>query len=594
LKQEFAVTEKYELSGWDLSDLNPAANGGDLDDSLNQLDEKVAAFESFRSVVQGDVSTETFLNMVAALEDISRLAAKIQGYAGLWFSEDTQNQAAHALLARVEHFMALLHNRTLFFELWWKQLDDETAGPLMEASGDRAYWLAQIRLFKPFTLSEPEERVINIKDVTGFSALTRLYDSITNRYVFHVDVDGEEYALTRGELMVFARHHRPEIRAGAYQELYRVYGQDGPILGQMYQTLVRDWAAEHLELRGHKDPMAVRNLANDLPDTVVDTLLDVCREQAGLFRRYFALKARHLGMDKIRRYDLYAPLAESDKTFDFNQAVDMVLSAFGAFDSRMANGVQKVINDRHVDSEVRAGKRDGAFCASVLPELSPYVLLNYQGKPEDVATLAHEMGHAIHSILASDHSIFTFQSSLPLAENASTFGEMLLVDYLLERESDPGVRRDLLFKQVDDAYATILRQAYFALFEREAHQLVVEGATVDELADAYWENLKDQFQDGLELSDEFRWEWVSIPHIYHTPFYVYAYSFGQLLVFSLYQQYRLDREKFKPRYLKILSAGGSVSPGNLLSDAGMDIAAPEFWRGGFEVVEGLIKQLEEL
>ena len=588
------MTDKYELSGWDLSDLHPDANNENLDGSLNLLEEKVAAFENYRADLEGTVSPDLFLKMVAELENISRLAAKIQGYAGLWFSEDTQNQAAHALLARVEHFMALLQNRTLFFELWWKQLDDETAGPLMDASGDNAYWLAQMRLFKPFTLTEPEERIINIKDVTGFSALTRLYDSITNRYVFNLDVDGEDHALTRGELMVFARSHRPEVRAGAYQELYKVYGQDGPILGQMYQTLVRDWAAEHLELRGHQDPMAVRNLANDLPNAVVDTLLDVCREQAGLFRRYFALKARHLGVDKIRRYDLYAPLAESDKTFDFNQAVEMVLSAFGAFDNRMAAGVEKVLNDRHVDGEVRTGKRDGAFCASVLPELSPYVLLNYQGKPEDVATLAHEMGHAIHSILASEHSIFTFQSSLPLAENASTFGEMLLVDYLLERESDPGVRRDLLFKQVDDAYATILRQAYFALYEREAHQMVLEGATVDELAEAYWNNLKDQFQDGLVLSDEFRWEWVSIPHIYHTPFYVYAYSFGQLLVFSLYQQYRLDREKFKPRYLKILSAGGSVSPGNLLADAGMDISTPEFWRGGFEVVKGLIERLEEL
>ena len=588
------MTAKYELSGWDLSGLNPAANGGSLDDSLNQLDEMVTAFEAFRETLQGKVSTDAFLNMVTQLEGISRLGAKIQGYAGLWFSEDTQNQDAHALLARVEYFMALLQNRTLFFELWWKQLDDETAGPLMDASGDNAYWLAQMRLFKPFTLTEPEERIINIKDVTGFSALTRLYDSITNRYVFNLTVDGKEQALTRGELMVYARDHRPEIRAGAYQELYRVYGQDGPILGQMYQTLVRDWASEHLELRGHQDPMAVRNLANDLPDSVVDTLLDVCREKAGLFRRYFALKARHLGVDKIRRYDLYAPLAESDKTFNYDQAVNMVLSAFGAFDDRVAAGVQRVINDRHVDSEVRSGKRDGAFCASVLPEMSPYVLLNYQGKPEDVATLAHEMGHAVHSLLAADHGIFTFQSSLPLAENASTFGEMLLVDYLLERESDPGVRRDLLFKQVDDAYATILRQAYFALFERQAHQMVVDGATVDDLAAAYLENLKDQFQDGLELSDEFRWEWVSIPHIYHTPFYVYAYSFGQLLVFALYQQYRIDRDRFKPRYLKILSAGGSVSPGNLLADAGMDIASPEFWRGGFEVVEGLIARLEEL
>ena len=226
--------------------------------------------------------------------------------------------------------------------------------------------------------------------------------------------------------------------------------------------------------------------------------------------------------------------------------------------------------------------------------MTPYVLLNYQGRPRDVAVMAHELGHAIHSMLAEKHSSFTFQASLPLAETASTFGEMMLTDKLLAEESDEAVRREILFKQVDDAYATIVRQAYLALFEKQAHELVHKNASMDEISAAYLENLREQFGDSLELSDDFKWEWVSIPHIYHTPFYVYAYAFGQLLVLSLYRQYKAEGESFKPRYLKILSAGGSEAPARVLSEAGIDIRSAKFWQGGFDVLDNLVSELEKL
>jgi oligoendopeptidase F len=340
--------------------------------------------------------------------------------------------------------------------------------------------------------------------------------------------------------------------------------------------------------------MAVRNLTNDIPDKAVDALLDVARKNSGIFQRYFKMKAKVLGLDKLRRYDIYAPVAGAEKTFEFDSATKMVFESFNEFEPRVGELARRVFEENHVDSEVRKGKRDGAFCWSVLPDLAPWVLLNYQGRARDVATMAHELGHAIHSMLAAHHSTFTFHSSLPLAETASTFGEMMLTDRLLVEEPDEAVRRDILFKQVDDAYATIMRQSYFALFEKEAHEMVVNNASVDEISVAYFENLKEQFGDSLELSDEFKWEWVSIPHIYHTPFYVYAYSFGQLLVLSLYQQFKREGESFKPKYLKILSAGGSEAPAKILSEAGIDIESVAFWQGGFDVVDGLVKQLEEL
>ncbi len=584
----------YQVSRWSLNDLFPAYDSEEMKAAFAGVEAQVSEFEAQRAMLSEEISSGDFMTLVHQMEEISQLLTRIGHFAGLWYTEDTQNQEAQNAQARVDQFSAGIHNRILFFSLWWKGLDDGGAARLMKDAGDYRYWLEEMRNFKPHTLSEPEEKIINIKDVTGFNAINTLYDTITNRYVFKINVNGEEKELTRGELMVYVQHHDPELRAAAYQELYRVYGEDGTILGMMYQNLVRDWRNENVDLRHFASPMSVRNLSNDIPDEVVDTLLEVSRQNASVFQRYFRLKARWLGMERIRRYDVYAPVVKSEKEYEHTKAVDMVLEAFEDFHLRFASLAKRVLDDQHLDSEVRKGKMSGAFCASVQPGLTPWVLTNYQRKAYDVATLAHELGHAVHSMLAEDHTQFTFHSSLPLAETASTFGEMLLVDLLLEGEKDEDVRRDLLFRQVDDAYATILRQIYFALFERQAHEMTHEGATVDQLCQAYMENLQEQFGDSVELSDEFRWEWVLIPHIFGTPFYVYAYSFGQLLVFSLYQQYQVEGEVFKPRLMKILSAGGSDAPARILAEAGIDISKVEFWQGGFDVISDLIDQLEAI
>lgn len=585
---------RFVQTRWSLDDLFPGADGTALEAAFEQLDADVAEFEKSREKLSADMDAQDFVEILKHLEHIQNQGARLYAYAGLLFSEDTQNQAAQTLTARVEQFVADLTNRTLFFNLWWKNLEEEPAQRLMAAAGDLVYWLEAMRHFKPHTLSEAEEKIINIKNVTGVNALQMLYSSITNRYTFKVTVNGEEKDLTRGELMVYVRQADPDLRANAYRELYRVYGNDGPILGQIYQALVRDWRNEQINLRKYPTPISARNLVNDLPDEVVNTLLDVAHNNVGVFQRFFRLKARWLGMDRLRRYDIYAPVVQSSKEYPFETAAHKVLDAFSEFDPKIAALAQRVFDENHLDSEVRKGKRGGAFCWGPAPDLTPWVMLNYQGRADDMATMAHELGHAIHSMLASHHSVLTFQSNLPLAETASTFGEMLLVDRLLREESDETVRRDLLFRQIDDAYATIQRQVFFALFEREAHELIHQGASVDELSAAYLENLHTQLGDAVDVSDEFRWEWVSIPHIYDVPFYVYAYAFGQLLVLSLYQQYKAEGESFKPRYLQILSTGGSMAPIKLLNRAGIDISQPAFWQGGFDVLSGLVAQLEKL
>jgi len=584
----------YKQTKWNLSPLYPSYESAELQTAFDLIEKQVAEFEGAREKLAPDISIEAFLELLRASEATARIAHKIYAFAGLSFAANVQDQAAQTLQARAQQFLAEVENRAMFFSLWWKDLDEANAQRLMDASGDYRYFLEAMRLFKPHTLSEAEEKIVNLKNVTGVSALNSLYDAITNRYVFKLKVKGKKLELTRGQLSQYIQGTDAKLRAKAYQELYRVFSEAGAVLGQMYQTVVRDWHTENVALRKFSDALSVRNLGNDIPNEAVDVLLETARKNTKIFQRYFKIKAKALGVKKLRRYDLYAPVAASDKKYKYDKAAEMVLDSFNAFDPKLGELAKRVFDENRVDGEVRKGKRDGAFCWSVLPNMTPYVLLNYQGRARDVATMAHELGHAVHSMLASHHSLFTFHSSLPLAETASTFGEMMLTDKLLAAEKSKSVRRDMLFKQADDAYATIMRQAYFALFEKRAHEMIQKNASVDELCAAYMENLNEQFGDAVELSDEFKWEWVSIPHIYHAPFYVYAYSFGQLLVFSLYQQYKAEGESFKPKYLKILAAGGSEAPAKILEDAGINIRDPKFWQGGFDVIDGLVSELEKL
>ncbi len=586
----------FTQSRWTLKRLLPTFSGPAYDAVVNDLKSRVAAFEGARAKLSDEMEEHAFLQILKEYEEMSIVSHKLGAYAGLWFAENTQDGGALTFRRQVEQMLTELGNRTLFFTLWWKSLNDDAAARLLQNSGDLRYFLEAERLFKPHTLSEPVEQVINLKDVNGMNGIITLYDMLTNRMKFTLKVNGRDKHLTREELMTFVRQDDAAMRAAAYRELYRVYGSEGKLLAQIYAYRVQDWASEQLQLRKFVSPLAVRNLANDVPDAATDTLLEVCRANAPLFQRYFKRKAKWIGIPsgKLRRYDIYAPLKPSSKKYRYEQAVEMVLESFHAFSPQVAQLARQIFEDGHVDSQIRAGKMGGAFCYGVLPGLSPYVLLNYAGRANDVSTMAHEFGHAIHALLASDHSALTFHSALPLAETASVFSEMLLTERLLADEKDAGVRRDLLASKIDDTYATIMRQAYFILFERAAHKMFIEGKSVEDVCKTYLENLREQFGDAVQIGKEFQWEWVSIPHIYHTPFYTYAYSFGNLLTLALYKQYRREGESFKPRYLKILAYGGSASPQEILSEAGIDITSKAFWQGGFDVIREWIEQLEEL
>ena len=584
---------EFKPTRWSLEDIIPEPVEPALEALFTELDEQATAFESVRNSLTDTIEPAEFQRIISDYEALLRHAYRAHAYVQLLFFSDLKNQKALNLRDRIDQVLTGIDNRTLFFTLWLKGLSPEAAERLAP-DGDYRYYLQNLLKYKPYTLGESEEQIINLKDTNGINAVVRLYDMITSGFTFTVKEGDEEKTLTRDQVAALYRHPTPEIRAAAYQELFRVYEENSTVLAQIYSHRVRDWYSEKMTLRNYPTPISARNLDNDIPDEVIDVLLEVCRNNNDLFQRYFKLKAGWLGVDKLRRYDIYAPLTSSDKTFEFAESVDLIIDSFRRFSPEIADMAMQIFTDQHIDAEIRPNKRSGAFCYSVLPGMTPWVHVNYTGKARDVATLAHELGHAIHGIISGDHSLLTYHPSLPLAETASVFSEMLLTDRLLAVETDPAVRRDLLANAIDDAYATVQRQSYFTLFEREAHKKIMDGKMVNELCDTYLDNLREQVGDTVDLSDDFRREWITIPHIYHTPFYTYAYSFGQLLVLSIYQQYRREGESFIPRYKKLLAYGGSEEPAKVLQEAGFDIASAEFWQGGYDVLRGMIDELEQL
>jgi len=581
---------RYTRGRWSLDDLVRTKSGPELERIFGEVEAAAAAVELRRAALVPEIGETTFVETLWLVEKLAYAAQRLDGYAVLRFFADTQDQDALALRARAEKTLAATRNRALSFELWWKALDDTNARRLLAVAGDNAYYLEKLRHFAPYTLSEVEEKIVNVKNVNG---LVSLYTMITNGFTYDLPIDGKIKTLTRSELMDYTRDSSAERREAAHRGLLGVYEARSGELAQIYRCIAGNWHDEHVDLRGASSPISVRNLENDLPDDVVQTLLETCRDNADLYQRFFRLKAQWLGLPKLRRFDLFAPLERAEAGVPFAEAVDLVLGAFRAFSPTMADLAQRVPAEGHLDASLRPGKRGGGMSWDALPGMTPWVLISYGDRDDDVATLAHELGHAVHAMMAADHSVLTFSPSLPMAETASNFASMLLLDGLLGR-ADPSERRLLLAKFVGDSYTTILRQAFFVLFEQQAHRMVAEGATPDELSAAYMENLRSQFGDSVALDEAFRHEWLSLPHLFTTPFYDYAYAFGLLLVLSLYQRYRTEGATFVPKYLKILAYGGSRAPIAVLDEAGFDVRRREFWQGGFDILAGMVDELAAL
>jgi len=587
---------EYQLGGWDLSELAKNPKSQAFQKQIQELEKQAKKFEKIKSNLVPKMSSKKFMNIIKEVEGISEKMSKIGGYASLSYSSDTQSDEATSLMTKMSKLGSEVSNKILFFDLWWKtQVDEKNAKRLMKDAGELTEYLLHKRLFAKYALSEPEERIINTLDVTGISALVKLYDKITNAYEYKMKIGNKTKIMTREELTNYVRSTSPKIRETAYKTILTKYTKNKGVIGEIYQNIVLNWRDEGIEIRGYKTPISMRNIGNDVDDKTIESLLAVCRKNSPVFQKFFVQKAKMLKIKKLRRYDVYAPAAANikEKNYTYSKSVKLVFESLGKFSETLEEFARKVFNENHIDSSVRQGKRDGAFCSTISPKITPYVMVNFTGKSRDVFTLAHELGHAVHSQAAQDRSILVQEAPLPLAETASTFSELLLYDNLSDKISDDE-KKIILSEKIDDLYATILRQSFFTIFEVDAHKQIGKGTTVDEISKTYLQNLKEQFGNSVSLSEDFGIEWSCIPHFYHTPFYCYAYSFGNLLALSLFQRYKKEGRDFVPSYINILATGGAKKPEKLLSEYGFDIRSSKFWQEGFDYVDEQVKALSSL
>lgn len=587
---------EYKLDKWDLSELTKDPKSPAFQKQIHEIEALAKKFEKIKTKLDPKISSKKFMDILHNVEEISEKMSRIGGYASLSYSADTQSDEATSLITKMSKLGSEISNKILFFDLWWKtQIDDKNAKRLIKDSGELSEYLNHKRLFAKYALSEPEEKIINTLDVTGISALVKLYDKMTSAYEYKMKTGGKIKKMTREEITNFIRSTNPKIRETAYKTILTKYTENKGVIGEIYQNIVLNWKDEGIEIRGYDSPISMRNIGNDVDDKTIESLLTVCRKNSPIFQKFFLHKAKMLKMKKLRRYDLYAPAAANikEKNYQYDKSVRLVFESLRRFSPKLEEYAKKVFNEKHVDSSIRPGKRDGAFCSTLTPKITPYVLVNFTGKTRDVFTLAHELGHAVHSQTAQDRSILVQDAPLPLAETASTFSELLLYDNLSDKISS-NEKKIMLSEKIDDLYATIMRQAFFTIFEVAAHEQIGQGTTIEKISNTYLQNLKEQFGNSVIISDDFAIEWSCIPHFYHTPFYCYAYSFGNLLALSLFQRYKKEGSSFVPSYLSILEAGGAKKPEKLLAEYGFDIGSQKFWQEGFDYVQNQVKALSAL
>jgi oligoendopeptidase F len=530
---------------------------------------------------------------VGRQEAIAAQSARPLIYAHLLFSGDTGNPRHGALVAAAQEGESEVRRAVLFFDLEWIALPEPRAQALLAdpALGRYRHYLEVARRERPYILSEPEEKVLAVTGNTGRLAFQRLFDSVVGG--IRCQVEGREATLEEA-LSGLYRPERPARQAAAEAITDALLGQQR-VLTFALNTLVQEHADQD-RLRSRPHAMRARNLANEIEQETVDALLDACDRSMPLVRRYYALKRRLLGVDTLYDHDRYAPIGAELPRWSWPEARRLVLQAYGEFSPRMAEIVRQFLERGWIDAEVRPGKTGGAFSASTLPDVHPYILLNYTDTPRDVMTLAHELGHGVHQYLARGRGYFQQSTPLTTAETASVFGEMLAFQRLLAGQPAPRQQLALLCGKLEDMFMTVHRQAALTRFEQALHRTRREQGELDAAAigEIWLTANRAMYGDSVVLTGRYTHWWGYISHFVHSPFYCYAYCFGELLVLALYRRYEQEGSPFVPRYLALLEAGGSGAPRDLLRPLGVDIDDPAFWDQGMALLEGWLRKAEAL
>jgi oligoendopeptidase F len=588
-------TTALESVAWDLDPLVDGDGEAGADRLLDEADARATAFQQQHAGKVDALDGPGLAAAVVELAQISELAGRAGNYAMLRFAVDTAEPANGALLMRVQEKGTAIETKLLFFDLEWAALSDERAEELLGADGlDQVrHHLRTARRYRPHLLTEAEEKIDAEKSVTGSAAWSRLFSEVTS--AIKVELDGEDEPVALDVALSRLMSPDRELRAHVAERVTEALQPTLRIRAYIYNTLMADKATED-RLREYPSWISSRNLANEASDESVAALVEAVREAYEIPRRWYRLKARLLGIERLADYDRMASVSSEDaQTYEWDEAKDIVLSSFGDFSSVLADGARRFFDENWIDAPVRPAKRGGAFCAYTVPSAHPYVMLNYTSQRRDVLTLAHELGHGLHAYLARDRGVFEQHTPLTLAETASVFGETLVFARLLDQAQTPESRLALLAENIEGSIATVFRQVAMNRFEDLVHTARRgEGElSVDRISELWAQSQEELLGDAVEVTEGYKHWWSYVPHFIGTPGYVYAYAYGQLLALSVYGKYLEEGESFVPKYVELLSAGGSKSPEELAAIAGLDLTDPGFWRAGLDLVKDQLEQAEK-
>ncbi|MEX2643752.1 MAG: M3 family oligoendopeptidase [Acetobacterales bacterium] len=581
------------LPEWDLTDLYPAPDAPEVTADLAEAERQAKDFAArFRGKVAG-MDGATLAGAIAAYEAMQERLGRLGSYAQLLFSGDATDTEIGRFYQMMQERATDISSHTLFFTLEINKIDERALDEKMKVPALARYrpWLRDLRVFRPHQLEEELERLLHDQDIAGRGAWVRLFDETMARLRF--PVDGE--TLTGSEVLNRLSDPSPGRRKAAAKSIGKVLGDNGALLARITNTLAKD---KEIQDRWRHYPKATsyRNLANQVEDEVVDALVEAVRgAYSDLSHRYYALKAKWMGVDRLDYWDRNAPLPDQDdRDIPWDEARERVLDAYAGFSGDLAAVGRRFFDNPWIDVPPRPGKASGAFAHPTVPSAHPYLLLNYHGKTRDVMTLAHELGHGVHQVLAAEQGYFLSSTPLTLAETASVFGEMLTFQSLLREEKDEKRRRVMLATKIEDMINTVVRQIAFYQFERSVHAERREKGELspDRLGELWMQVQSESLGPALRFDDEYRSYWGYIPHFIHSPFYVYAYAFGDCLVNSLYDLFRDGHPDFQRKYLEMLKAGGTLHHKELLAPFGLDASEKAFWRRGLGVISGFIDELE--
>lgn len=585
---------------WDLSDLFDSPSDPKLDAAWTAIEERSRQFEErYRGQLhRADAEPDTVLAAIREIESIYQDLYKPVSYAHLLFAADTSDSRLGAFLQSQMERMTPINVRLMFFELELQAWDDATAERMLQAPQLAAYrhYLQVVRRFSSHRLTEPEERILEELANTGVRAWVRLFEEVTSNHVYRLREPhtGEIRELSMEQVIDLLREPDRELRQAAADSLTEGLKALERVLVFNYNNLIQAHAVED-RLRRHPYPEHARHLSNELEKETVDLVMGLCRDRSDMVARYYRTKREILGLPELTHIDRYAPLGETKERVSFEEARTIVLDSFREFSPRMAEVAAEFFDRRWIDAEARPGKRGGAFCSYVTPDTHPVVFLTYLGKLEDVSTLAHELGHGVHASLSRKQTLFNFSGTLPLAELASVFGEMLVFEKLLARSSEQD-RLALYASKIEGSFATVFRQAAMFRFEQRCHACRREKGelTAADFAGIWQDEMQSMFGDSLVLGEQHGNWWSYVSHFVASPFYVYAYSFGELLVLSLFERSKLEGPEFAEKYLELLEKGGSESPAELLRPMGVDLNDSAFWNGGLDVLQRTVEAFETL